>query len=487
MSANRSTLLKEAWPFAALCLLLNLAVFAVIACHRPAYLRDASLAPNPDAHHYVLLGRNFLRDGHYSRCSQPPYVPDILRTPVYPLVAGALDLLGGAGAIYLLQAVLQAASCLLVYRLVRPYFGARAAGCAALLLATDLMLVISNFEAMSEPLFTFLTLASVGCLLPVLLALREAPHAALRLAVGSLLLGLGILTRPTGLYLPFVVAAGLCYCGVRQHCFRRSLGYAALALVAALLPVAGWIARNAYVFSVARLTHNDAIMLVYFAGAGAYQVEHGLTLDQAQDRIAAEYALPSPAETNNHWASRWSVPEMDRALRQATRPVLLKYPRALVISSALAVVKASLSHNTAILATALGRTWVPPGAAALGARDAAVWDRLGQNGPLLTAVFGWEVLHAALTAGLALLGLWFALRDRTSRPFGLLLLGLLLYFLLTVAVVGAEAYCRSRSPHLPYVVAFAGLALARVARRRGSAPRRPAEEPSHAEPAACLP
>ena len=153
-----------------LCLVINGLLFAAVAVHRPEYLRDYRANGNPDVRHYVLLGRNLLLHGDYSRCEGPPFAPDMLRTPVYPVFAGGLDLLGGAGAIYLAQALLQAGSCLLLFALVRQSFGGRAAVCASLLLATDLMLAVSNFEAMSEPLFNFLILAAMTCLAPVLVA-----------------------------------------------------------------------------------------------------------------------------------------------------------------------------------------------------------------------------------------------------------------------------------------------------------------------------
>ena len=65
-----------------LCLGINLALFVGIAVRRPEYLRDSRLCRNPDAHHYVLLGRNLLLHGHFSRSERSPYVPDMLRTPI---------------------------------------------------------------------------------------------------------------------------------------------------------------------------------------------------------------------------------------------------------------------------------------------------------------------------------------------------------------------------------------------------------------------
>ncbi|MFH1484824.1 MAG: hypothetical protein ABIH46_02030, partial [Chloroflexota bacterium] len=108
MSTNKSTT-RTVLAVILACLGINLGIGALIAVNRPAYLADYRLSTNPDAKQYVLLGRNLLLHGHYSRCQQPPYLPDMMRTPVYPLFAGGLDIVGKAGAIYLVQAVLHAA------------------------------------------------------------------------------------------------------------------------------------------------------------------------------------------------------------------------------------------------------------------------------------------------------------------------------------------------------------------------------------------
>ena len=150
------------WTPILVCFGINSALFAGIALNQREYFLDYKLNNNPDAVHYVLEGRNTLLQGQFSRSLAPPFVPDMVRTPVYPVFAGALDLCGKALAIYLVQALLQVAACVVIYKFVERHFGARAAFFASLFLATDLMWAISNFEAMSEPLFVLLLLGSAG-------------------------------------------------------------------------------------------------------------------------------------------------------------------------------------------------------------------------------------------------------------------------------------------------------------------------------------
>jgi hypothetical protein len=65
--------------------------------------------------------------------------------------------------------------------------------------------------------------------------------------------------------------------------------------------------------------------------------------------------------------------------------------------------------------------------------------------------------------GLALIGVVSVLRRPATWPAALLLLALLAYCYLTVALFGLEAFYRCRIPALPFLYAFAGLGLTRLA------------------------
>jgi 4-amino-4-deoxy-L-arabinose transferase-like glycosyltransferase len=449
-----------AWLVAFLCLGLNLAILLGIAGRRPDYLRDYHLSSNPDAYHYVLLGRNFLLTGSYSRCEQPPYVPDMLRTPVYPLFAGALDLLGGTSAIYLAQALLQAASCVLLFLVVRPTFGDRAALLASLFLATDLMLAVYNFGAMSEPLFVFLVLVATLCLLPGVVSLGQPSRGGLvRWLAGGLVLGLAVLTRPAGLFLPLLFVLALAVLGLWRGCWRPALGRALLLALTMVLVVGPWVLRNKAVFELPRLTTTETVNQVYFLGAGAYQVRHHVSLEEAQAMIAQEFDLPTETHVQNPWESEQSVAEMDAALTRARFQVLTKYPKELVLASVLGMLKATVSHNVAALAALLGGEWQAPGMGALLRGDATAMGRLKQNGLVLTAAFAWQLLHTGLALLAGAVGVVQMLRRPQTWPAGVVLLALAASFYLTMALFGYDAFYRCRIPVLPFLYAFAGYGL----------------------------
>jgi 4-amino-4-deoxy-L-arabinose transferase-like glycosyltransferase len=455
-------------PATLIVLSINLAMLLGVEAYRPRYLRDYRLNENPDAIDYVRLGRNLVLRGCYSRCIEPPYVPDVLRTPVYPIFVGVLDALGGAGAIYIVQAALQAGSCVLLYQIVQRRFGTRPAIFASLFLATDLMVTVSNFEAMSEPLFSFLVLAAIATLGPWSARPSSEPDGrrTLRYLIGGFLLALATLTRPVGLYLIplFALQPILGLAAERRRSLSPLLGLLAF-LAGSLVPVGLWMTRNSLLFGIPRLTTVDTQNVVYFFGSGAYQLCHGSSLQAAQSEIAAEFAIPPYEVLQNPWIQNESVSAMDAQVRSVRWRVLGKYPRELVVASMMGVVKAGLSHNVGLMATLLEAQWNPPSAGAIMRGDPKAAERLSQNGPLLAGALCWEMFHTLLVLTLATIGIGFALTDAGPRRDTLVLLFVLLYFEATLILFGLEAYSRCRLPALPFLEAFAGIGAARFAWR----------------------
>jgi 4-amino-4-deoxy-L-arabinose transferase-like glycosyltransferase len=442
---------------------LNAALFAVIAWKHPQYLRDPLLNNNPDARGYVVLGENIVLRHVFSRCRSAPYVPDALRTPVYPVVVGIMQRIAGPAGVYVFQAICHVIACAVLYWLVADLFGSRAGFWASLILALDVTLAVANFEAMSEPLYLLLNLAGLACLLPPLVDPSKGSIG--RAAAGGLLLALATLTRPTGLYVPIIVALTTIGALIWIHPRGRLIGQGAVALAAAALPVSLWIARNWYVFSVPRLTTADAVMLVYYFAAGGYQINQEITLEQAQKQISAEFHLPPEEATNNHWITDESVQEMDSKLRRAVRPLLLKYPQAIAQGSLRGIAKAAVSHNVGNYALMTGRDWTPPGMAAAITGDRSSISRLIQNPIDMVLLLAGELSHLMAIWVLGAIGLILALVRRPTRGPALITGIVFAYFCATLAIVGMECYWRYRVPQMPLVYVFAGVAAAAIAER----------------------
>jgi 4-amino-4-deoxy-L-arabinose transferase-like glycosyltransferase len=437
----------------ALCISINALCLLAIWWNNSAYLRDYRTNYNPDARDYVFLGRNFFLHGEFSRSAEAPFRAEALRTPGYPLFAGGLDLLGGSGLIYVVQIALHCGICMLVFALAGTVFGPRAAFVAALFAAVHPTLIVLNMEAMSEILFLFVLLLAVLILTRILGPVSSPLWQQL---LAGLLLGLAILVRPAGLYLPLLIALFLFGSGYWARGLRRAAVSTLAFLLGVATLIAPWIVRNYVVFDVPHLTTADAIILVYFTGAGAYQLHHQVEQKTAQQMIADEFGIDPPERMWNNQKPGPPPGEMDRKARGVALRVLLRYPVDLVKSCALGVGKAMFSHDAPAFAHLLNLQWNNPGTGPLLRLDAGAWRRLRDNPIPLTAAVAVQLLVSGLlivmTLGGIVLALWKGIR-RTQIYF---LFAALVFFVLVCGANGIDAYARHGAPILPFAFVFAG-------------------------------
>jgi hypothetical protein len=227
-------------------------------------------------------------------------------------------------------------------------------------------------------------------------------------------------------------------------------------LAASLIPVFPWIARNYIVFGLPKLTTVDTTNMVYFVGAGSYQLKYDLTLDAAQERIQSEFKLPAYSAVQNHWKSDKSPAEMERLLSKAVPQVLMRFPWELAKSSVLAIGKASVSHSTEHWGYLLGIRWNPPGTLGIVQLDSAAWRRLTSNHPILVGSLAWQMSHTGLALLLAAVGFVMLMRHRLNQPSVWLFAMTTAYLYLTVALFGLEAFYRCRIPVAPFLYVAAG-------------------------------
>lgn len=436
--------------------------WVTIAIGRTGYLTDYRLTTNPDARHYVELGENFFARGHYSRQDGPPFTPDVMRTPVYPLVAGALFHFSGVvWPLFLFNVICHLLTIAGVHRIGR-LFGDTIASVASAMYALNPMPALQCFETMSEPLFT----AIVTWLTWLWLSRWPDGRWSRGHAIGlGLMAGVAILTRPAGLYLPVaLVLATLLFSWFWRRRLRPAAGWSAVFLLTTGIVVAPWIVRNAAVHQFPRLTNADTINLLYFAAAGCYAEEQGIPLQDAQARVAERFSVPTLRETNNFWVVPGiRLAQVDDRQRAAARVLIAERPIACVRSTTKGIGKSLLSHNTETLAHAAGLTWTPPRLGAAVSGDLMTFAAgLSRNSLILQLVFALEIAIAVgMLIGVALAA-WVWLRDRSVRLLVLSVVAVVAYHLLTIAVVGLDAYYRFRTTLEPvwFVLATVGLVTA---------------------------
>ena len=152
-----------------------------------------------DTNSYLEPARSLLSRGDFSRQG----VPELLRTPGYPLLLTAGVALGHVEVVTVaLQMLLGLITIVVIFRLTRSLTGSRPAAIAAgLLLAVEPLSLIYTSYLMAETLFTCLLVLMIAAL-----ASYDRSNSFAQLTVAALLLAAATLVRPITYFLPPVIA-----------------------------------------------------------------------------------------------------------------------------------------------------------------------------------------------------------------------------------------------------------------------------------------
>jgi 4-amino-4-deoxy-L-arabinose transferase-like glycosyltransferase len=446
-------------------LLTSAILMAVVWAYNPNYLRDSSACRMPDAGAYLRLARNLIDHGRYSRCPAEPYLPEHLYPPVYPLVIGILERIGGATAIYAVQALLRAGTCLLVYLIGKRIISERAGFWAGLFMSLDIYFLVYSLLILSETVFIFLLVAGVALGLSVLVG-PDSSHSGkklLRSAGAGVLLGLATLTRPQGLYLPLFLAIACALVAWRGGYLRRAVVYAMIMLVTACAVTGVWVVRDVMIFSKPFISSD--IMLVYFASVSAHRHHAGISEEEARARIVEEFGLPAMEEIHNPHRFGRDLPGIVQdvnAVSSAKWKLLSRYPLSLAQGCMQGALKVNVGHPVGEFAMMLGRPWVNPGTQDLILSPSRAWGRVFENTPPVWLLFVFHVAFAPCFLILAAAGIIGMLCNRPTRSAAVVLLILTGYFYLTVAMAGSGTVDRYRMPAFVFLCCFAGWTASRT-------------------------
>lgn len=285
----------------------SLLIALVAAAHAAifiAYQRPDWNTQWTDQNGYLMLGRILAQTGRYTRFANTPlYVPEAIRTPVYPAFVAVLDLVFGEShlVIALAQAVLFAIICLFVYAIARSVTSERVAMAAGLVTALYPPLPYISALVLTETLTTFLVTAAM------VLWLRALRDGSLRwfLACG-LVCAATALTRPAFQFLPlFLVGASL----LATPDARRPRWRGGVVMLAAFfVAVVPWLAYNAVYFKTVTFSPAGGPGRQLFEGTWQVQLPGRLeteltaiadstpdraTLDDRVRAVAARSQLPA--------------------------------------------------------------------------------------------------------------------------------------------------------------------------------------------------
>jgi len=440
------------WLVLALCIGVRVLVLAI----GPASLDDKVVQAIPDGNEYRTLARNLARHAAFSLSAEPPFRPDVLRTPVYPLFLAPFFEFGPNPLIVVVvaQLLLSALLVWLLFRLgLELALGPSTALTAALLCALSLNLSFLATKLVTETLFTLLLTACI------LLVNRFRRFQRVRdLAAAGACCGLLVLTRPIALAFPLLLL------GYVLFLLRRAprLWPRALVLPAcALLVVLPWVLRNGvrtgrYVVSTAG-EHN----LVLYNAATIISAERGISLVEARDLMRDEAVAESGPLDTLDMARYW-----ERLAPVAWRHVFARPLTALKLQVVgfLSSLAMPLSFRPLLVHSGvpeIGSQYTGQKAGALLSQGRllaalrALWDarisRLGASGITLLAL-------AALFHLLLLIAAAVGLFAKSGRSLLWLLLPVAYFLVLT----GALGDARFRAPVEPFLCLFAAVGLTRA-------------------------
>jgi Flp pilus assembly protein TadD/4-amino-4-deoxy-L-arabinose transferase-like glycosyltransferase len=349
------------------------------------------------------------------------------RAPLYPMFLSAIYSLGGHNFLLprLIQAFIGAGSCLLLYLIGRRIFSPAAGLIAGVMMALYGTLIYFDNELLIPGLFIFLILTFFRLYLA---AMDESPRRVLLGGGAGLAFGLAAITRPNILiYLPVLLATAFPRLG-----FNLSRVTLAVMLICALIPVGAVTVYNA-------TAGGDAVLIASQGGVNFYIGNN----DQSDGRTAIV-----PGTRPDWWGGRFDTIQLaEEALGHKLKDSeVSEY----WLGRAFEFIKTQPGDWLSLTARKFGLFWT---AAEIGNNSSISY--LKTYAPIMKLPW----LGFGLVAPLGLAGLWLALRDRNRHAW----LGAGFIILYMAGVVTFFVCARFRLPIVPFLILFAGYAIARGA------------------------
>jgi 4-amino-4-deoxy-L-arabinose transferase-like glycosyltransferase len=482
-----------------------------------ASLPHDALLESVDARGYDLLARNLLAGHGFSLQDAPPYQPDGLRTPLYPLFVAAVYALAGPqpAAVAVVQALLDSLTTLLVAAIAARSLGRRAGIAAALLYALTPVQWRYAAALLAETPLAFLISLTLWlfCLLTVdrprpalshlLTRDRQIPFPSLSIAIAcGAVAGLAALCKPNLAGLALILAVAAFWALRRPHHqgrvpepikARRGAGsLAAAILLTALAVTSPWILRNWATFGRPFLSNASLGFVARVSAPATLGVVEDHQVPPWSPGWEAHYhAVVTQAATRHGWSLEPAAPpsphQADRRERQIAQlawAILLDHPGAALRAHLTGFLRSWAPQEQAFWYTHLsGRPGEQLGVAVNTYRDAVEilcagrpweafqfayikpWERLDPFARILWYTWGLGHLLAPM---LMLLGVW---RLRHRPALALALATTILYATLPPGPIG---YVRFRVPVVPLITVLEVTGMAWSVTRLPPLPVRPA-------------
>ncbi|HCB35627.1 MAG: hypothetical protein A2W52_01700 [Candidatus Taylorbacteria bacterium RIFCSPHIGHO2_02_49_25] len=238
----------------------------------------SELVPRFDG--YIDITENLLAGNGFTQDGAPPFVPDSIRTPLYPFfLAGLIAVFGNHIAVIMVQMLVASFIPLLAYRIARQLLAdERIATMTGVFLAVEPLTVHLSSTLQVETFFTLFFLGG----LTVFLDYGKEPRTQ-TLIVVAFLFGLATLARPTIQYLPLLLI-GAVFLLLRKDTAQAIRHSLVLVLVFGTV-LSPWVIRNYLQFGNPALSVQSVSVPYAFLVPSAIALEEGIGFSKAQEEF----------------------------------------------------------------------------------------------------------------------------------------------------------------------------------------------------------
>lgn len=222
-----------------------------------------------DAKEYIQIAKNLLDGNGFSMSEITPFVPDGLRTPIFPIfLVGILLFFKNLYFVSLIQILLFAFSSIIIYRLGREMIGTGASLVALIFLALEPSMAYWNSMFLTESLFLFLLILGLYFFIKF-----YKDGSLFSIFVSASFLGFATLTRPAAQGLWFIFLMFILFL-IKKIGIRRVLYSLIIFIVTFIIVVSPWLIRNKVLFNTYSFSSADASVFYKFNLKAYLQLNH---------------------------------------------------------------------------------------------------------------------------------------------------------------------------------------------------------------------
>jgi 4-amino-4-deoxy-L-arabinose transferase-like glycosyltransferase len=375
-------------------------------------------------------------------------VPEVLRTPGYPLFVAAMPNLRWAIAA---QALISGGVCLAVGLIGLRLWGTKAALIGQLIFACDVPSIVSSGTIMSDSLFGAFLASGILLQMYVLVRGRLDRTGIGLLFLAILLLGGALMVRPIGIILPLLAPVPFLF--MSHVRLRRRFAFALVAFCIPATLMTAWIIRNGKETGIWTLSTAGAFQLYYYRAAGVVWYRTGENILELHGRFAHDVGL-----TN---ATYYLPPSVYNQMIHNALEIMGADPVATVVMTLRCFVWVAVVPDRVNLSEFLGLK-----AGAAQTFHPASGDMLVRldnlfHSPVLTVLIGFQIIPVFFTWIGVMLAVW-GLRNRSWHEAAYVLYPLMIALFLILLAAGPDGVARHRMPAMPLLAMLAGVGWSAV-------------------------